>query len=289
MSLRTIILAVCLASGTPALAQVTPTTPIERANADAVSRLYARIASEEIANVPVSQIVERVNGYSIVMGGLGRAEQVGGPRQLTDNLVQVRLQISGTRASQLIVQAVAAKPDQSPVPLERLTFLLRSWGDRTFTSTGDNVATDGLQAVATEPSTAMTAMTTTRPIEAMQLPATRIETPEPPMAWRPAPAWVADPLVASGTATSVGSPLRTARAAELAARGTLRAQIAALSTGEKTKVGDDLDHHPDVAAAIDDAIAAARVSSVDYRADGSVEVHVSVGGQRLWQRIATAR
>lgn len=275
MKFRPAILSLFLAS--LAAAQPAPVTAIERANADAVSRLYARIAAEEIADVPVAQIVDKVDGYRILMDGLARAEQLGGPRQVANDVVQVRLQISGARASQLLLQAVAARPDRSPVPPDRLAFLLKDWNDRSFTSTGDNV----------EPPAA----TTSRPAEMRVAMATApSERVEPAMTWRPAPKWVNDPLVASGTATSTGgSPLRTARAAEQAARKSLHEKLRALSMGDAVTIGDAADKRPDVAAAVDECVAGAHVAGVDYRGDGSVEVRISTGGQRLWQRLVVAR
>ena len=287
MNVRPAILTLCMTLmplAPAALAQPATVTPIERANADAVARLYARIASEEIANVPVSQIVERVDGYAILINGLGRAEQLGGPRQVADGVVQVRLSISGARASQLLLQAVAARPDRSPVRPDRLAFLLKMWADRTFTSTGDNV----------ESASAMPTDATTRPIDARVAPTSAVAvtpTPsaEPTTGWRAAPSWVNDSIAASASAASVGSPLRTARAAEQTARKTLHDKLCGLTLGDAGTLGDAADKRPDVAAALDEAVGAARVAGIDYRADGGVEVRIAVGGQRLWQRVASAR
>lgn len=289
MTVRPVILSLCLTLlplAPAAFAQPAAVTPIERANADAVARLYARIGAENVANVSVAQIVERVDGYAILINGLSRAEQIGGPRQVADGVVQVRLSISGARASQLLLQAVAAKPDKSPVPPDRLAFLLKMWADRTFTSTGDNI-----ESAAALPNDA-----TTRPVNARVAttneavsPAPAAPAADPTPGWRAAPTWVNDSLAASASAASVGSPLRTARAAEQSARKALHDKLRALTIADSGTLGDAADKRPEVAAAIDEAVGAARVSGIDYNADGSVEVRIAVGGQRLWQRIASAR
>lgn len=264
MSVRTAIVAFSLAFAAVATAQPSP-SPLERANADAARKLFARITGETIADVPVARIIERVGGESILLGGCQRAEQIGGPREIAPGMIQIRLSMSGSRAAQLVQQAVAAKPERSPVPPDRLAFLLQGWSDRTFFSTGDNVEPAGPTRPATTVQAAVAAGPTNDP-------------------WPVAPKWADDLIAASADAPPSGSQLRTARVAEQQARKQLADQLKKLPL-EKGTVGDRLAADADAAARFNTVIAAARIAGVDYRADGSAQVRLTVPGDRVWQSL----
>src|SRR5437868_6264835 len=66
-----------------------PTPPIERATADAVARLYNSIASERVGVLSLGEVVDRAGAKSRIIDGLSQAEQIGGPRQIDDGIVQV--------------------------------------------------------------------------------------------------------------------------------------------------------------------------------------------------------
>lgn len=264
-----------LRAAEPATAPATQPSPVQRASSDAVARLYAQIAAETVGQVPVAQLVERVNGYEIMMNGLAKAEQIGGPRTVAEDFVQVQLQISGSRAAQLLLQAVAVKPEKSPIPPDRLARLLQDWGQRVFTSTGTNIELTRADVLRIESESASTAASVTKRIPDLKLDA--------------APAWAADPITATATAARDRSSLRTARTAETAARDELRRTIAALPLTADRKLGDAAMDDDAIRQVLDDAIEAATVYGVDYRADGSVEVRVHLDGQRLWQAILATR
>lgn len=117
-----------------------------------------------------------------------------------------------------------------------------------------------------------------------------IDGPQPP---RPAavapaepPSWATESIEAEGVAEPAGrqSPLKTARAAELAAAEQLRGRIAQLAWGSGS-VGEAAAADRAVADAIDRLIAAARVVRVDYRSDGSVSVRLAVDGRSAWKAL----
>jgi hypothetical protein len=249
-------------------------TPVQRANADAVSRLYALIAAESVGGVAVAQIIDRVDGHVLLMNGLARAEQVGGPRVVSDELVQVQLQIGGARAAQLLLQAVAIRPEKSPIPPDRLAFLLQDWNGRTFSTTGASLtppedASFHAMAATTSAATAAAPRVVELKLDAV-------------------PGWVNHPLGASAVAPRDSSALRTARAAERAAREVLMSRIQSLPVGE-TSLGDAARGDEGLREIVEDAVDAARIVGVDYRGDGSVEVRISLDGRQLWQAILASR
>lgn len=261
----------------PTTAPAAVPTPLQRANDDAVARLYAQIASESLDRLSVAQIIDQVDGYAILMDGLARAEQIGGPRQLGDEFVQVQLQISGVRAGQLVLQAVAVKPQKSPVSPERLAQLLQDWNQRVFTSTGTNVTSpESIDIRVTTDAGVITTMSATDVAAA------------PKLNFDTSPAWLGEPITTSAFSEPHDTKLRTARAAEQSARDALRAKVLELAV-DGMKLGDVAKVDRFVNQTIDDIVAAARVYGVDYRADGSVEVRISVDGRQVWQSLLSTR
>ena len=242
----------------------TVAAPVERAATDAVARLYAQLAAERVEGLSISEIVDRVGGREILMNGLARARQIGGPRQLADGVVQVSLEIEGPEAAELVVAAVNAAPEKSSIAPHRLKALLRPWAERSFRSTGDSVGAAARRDASPDG------------VSAAQTQTADLTLPEAP------PAWAQDAHTASGTATAAGSQLRTARAAEKSARAALREQVAALKLDEQTALSAA---GSQAREAVDLAVSAAKISGVDYRADGSVEVRVTIDGQQLWQML----
>lgn len=260
-------------------AQADPLTPIQRANDDAVARLYAQIACETIDDVSIAHLLEKVEGSGIVMNGLAKAEQIGGPRVVGDDFVQVQLQISGPRAALLIIQAVAVKPESSPIAVEKLAKRLQDWNQRVFTSTGASVEPTRMEMMPVESETTAP-VATTLATDVRHLPELKLDTP---------PGWASDPIVAQAIAGRDGSSLRTARVAEQSARDTLRTEVYALKTSELLTVGELCSIDDSIAREVDRAIQSAKVSGVDYRADGSVEVRISIEGRQVWQSILSTR
>ena len=133
---------------------------------------------------------------------------------------------------------------------------LRAWSDRVFRSTGDSAAHErASDAAATQ-------------AQVLLLPDA-------------SPAWASEAHTASAVASDAGYPLRTARQAEKAARDALRREIASLKIDPAVESSRTFGQA--AGAMVDAAVDAAKIAGVDYRADGSVEVSVSIDGQRLWQ------
>jgi len=102
-----------------------------------------------------------------------------------------------------------------------------------------------------------------------------------------APDWAGQQLTAEATAEPQQTALKTARTAEALATGKLRERIEMLSWNDRT-LGSAAREQPALADAIDTAIATARVSSVDYLADGAVRVRIMLSGQQLWKLLRGA-
>ncbi len=266
------------AQPTTAPSQPTQAMLVQRANADAVSKLYAQIASETIADVPVAQLIDRVDGHAIMMNGLSKAEQVGGPRVVGEEFVQVQLQISGTRAASLVLQAVAVKPEKSPITPDRLAYFLKDWNQRIFTTTGASI-TVASEVMALDAQAATRISTT----------ANAVTTPLPTIEFDVMPAWVNNPIGTSASATREQSALRTARAAERSAREALRKKIESLVVHDDVKLGDVATGDESIRMVVDAAVDAATIAGIDYNADGSVDVRISLDGQQLWQALLATR
>lgn len=227
--------------------------PVERATNDAVARLYTKIAAERVNGQPLGQILDRAEARPRVMVGLADAEQIGGPREIDDGIVQVTLEIRGDRAAQIIVDSLnAADPARVSVPPKILAQAMRRWNERAFRATGDSQGGD---------SAAPTSV------------AAAVELPDQ------APEWAREAHTASAVAPDAGYQLRTARQAEKSARDALRADLVKLQIDAKRRLGQTSSQ------TIDAIVAAARIAGVDYRPDGSVEVRVTIDGQQIWQTL----
>lgn len=240
-------------------------SPLERANADAVARLEAQIVAERVdETLTIGQLLDRVEGRARLTEGLRLAEQVGGPRYVSDELVQVQRQIDGRQVASLLKQAVDEKPDRCPVSPDRFDAYLSKWSTRAFASTG------------TSDRPAPSATATTADVSTVRLPDR-------------APAWASDAVATGGRAASTGSKLRTARAAEGDARLALRKSVEQLRLDGSHTLADLAAANPTARNLIDRLLDDARIAGVNYEADGSVEVRVALDGQRLWQMLQMTR
>lgn len=101
----------------------------------------------------------------------------------------------------------------------------------------------------------------------------------------PPPRWVDSLLQATAESETRKTPLQTARAAQSAAELRLGEQITGLPLPDGTTIGAASAKDASLAAAVERAVGRARVSRIEYRADGSVFVQVSLAGDRLWREI----
>ncbi|HEX8339773.1 MAG TPA: hypothetical protein VF624_02585 [Tepidisphaeraceae bacterium] len=98
----------------------------------------------------------------------------------------------------------------------------------------------------------------------------------PVLAGRASPAWAGRLLTADATAPGGPDRLRTARTAETAAARSLRAVIDALPLDESNTIGQVAKRDPAVDEAVNRALTRARPYQVDYHADGSVTLRLSL-------------
>ncbi|MBC7782273.1 MAG: hypothetical protein H7144_00420 [Burkholderiales bacterium] len=97
-----------------------------------------------------------------------------------------------------------------------------------------------------------------------------------PLVIRKLPAWLNEPLTAEATAARQQTKLRTARLAEQQARETIKTNILKLKIDDQQSIEQAGARDARVLSAIDRAVARARAYQVDYNADGSVAVRVTL-------------
>ncbi|MFT3787053.1 MAG: hypothetical protein QM770_12950 [Tepidisphaeraceae bacterium] len=347
--------------------QQSPDAVVQAATDDAVARLYAQVGDEAVdAGLTVGQLLDAVRGQTLLTDVLRKSEQVGGPRVLSRQIVQVRLQVDGAVIRDTIVRAVEANEERSPLKADRIKALTKLMVYRTFSATGTADAAMVNVSPSTQPSvvdaarlnaaeamlnrivesqgktnpsltqllqdpqkrervletlshlkltqieqggsevrvTGVLTLDNVRPqldeingfspalAEAIRaqaaMPVTgRAEASAPQrVELPPAPTWVADPITVSASAPAEqGGPLRAARAAERSARESLRAKLQTLAFDDGSTLADAGQKDASIREALDEAVAAARVSGVNYQSDGGAEVHLSIDGQQVWQSI----
>lgn len=354
----------------PADAQVAEDPVVAAARNDASARLASQIVDEPLdAGMTIGAFLDATQSQSLLASAIDRAEQVGGPRVLARQFVQVRLQLSGESVRDVLVRAAEASGAKSPIKPDRVKAVTKVLAFRTFTATGTADAADVLaNASSTQPAengsvgaaradaarvlltriearvakddvqlaeqlrdprtrerlleslsrraklssveqgpdevrvTAIVSIddepitTELNAISPKLLAAVRAEGATPtvgrakveqakPVEIPNVPAWVNEPITTSASAPDAGSKLRTARAAENAARDAMREKLRSLPLAERETLGTASQVDPHFADAIDAAAISARVVGTDYRADGSVEVRVSIDGQSVWQAV----
>ena len=103
------------------------------------------------------------------------------------------------------------------------------------------------------------------------------------------PAWVARQINAKGAAPPVDGRLKTARAAERAARADLARQLEELALTGKLSLGDAAQRDDQVRDALERTVRRAKVRKVNYLADGSAEVSFSLDLRELWRELDAGR
>lgn len=101
------------------------------------------------------------------------------------------------------------------------------------------------------------------------------------------PDWAVRQADAQANSPAHGSKLHTARAAEALALEKLRAQINSLPLGPKSTVGEAARSNPRIEEAVSKTLGHARPYKVDYGANGSVTVHMSLNLVDLWSELAS--
>lgn len=108
------------------------------ATAAAVRGLVEAAARETVApGVTIGNLLDQTKGHETLTKELSRAEKIGGTRWV-GNTAQVRLEISGSRVAQALVNIAANEPKKSPIAADVLAVKLKGWNARTFSATGSS-------------------------------------------------------------------------------------------------------------------------------------------------------
>ncbi len=99
------------------------------------------------------------------------------------------------------------------------------------------------------------------------------------------PDWIDQNLQADATATGAGSRLKIGHAAEARAVASIREQLLSLHIDPRTTLGDAAKTDPQLNQAIDRSLLQAHAARVEYLADGSVKVHVSLDLREAWDEL----
>lgn len=251
-----------------AVAQTEPRSPkIEAASLAAISALYQDVSQQPLTvEMTVGDFIERTKSGEKLLETLRLAEQIGGPRWIDEQTCQIRMAIPGQLVASRLILIAASAPEQSPVKVDTLQATLRNWDRRTFSAVGHS----GAMAVVVLPDQATTQ-------------AVRVALPSV------APRWAGDLLQADGHGSKSISKLRAARAAEVDALTRLRSQVDALPITDTATLGDAAKSNPRLNAAIDRAVQRARLTKVDYLADGGVNVRASLDLADLWREADSTR
>jgi hypothetical protein len=204
----------------------------------------------------VSDFLNRPDDLTDLDAALQSAQPVGGTRWIDNEICQVRLEVPASRVSDLLLK-IADDPARQPVlSAVQIRSFISQWKRARFCAGGSN-----------EP---ISAGATTLPTTVLPL------TP---------PDWVDQQLQAQGSARGEGSRLKLARAAEARAAADLRDQLLKLHVDDRTTLADAAKNDLLLDKAIDRSLLQAKTYHVDYHADGSVSVRVSLDLQDAWDEL----
>src|SRR4051812_487811 len=109
-------------------------TQIAAATANAVQVLKQDVLRVSLdRNLTVKDLIDKTGSDSDLTQTLQRAEQIGGPRWLDDNTCQVRLEIDGSRISQVLMKIATVAHERTPISAAALQPRLAEISSRTFT------------------------------------------------------------------------------------------------------------------------------------------------------------
>lgn len=265
-------------AATPASAATSPVDPsaerqkrVEEAVENAVGVLFNEVSREPIfGKVTIRDLLMRTDSYDTFMAALRSADQIGGPRWIDENTVQVRLAVSGPVVAATLVTIANDAKDRSPVRPDELSPLLGAWAGRTFSAVGvSSGPVKPRQAVGV---VAQGMAGTTQPVI---------------LPFNP-PRWANQSIQADGRAPAASTRLLAARAAELNALANLRKQVDALEIGDST-LGEATKHDRRLNAAVDRAVQRARLTKVDYLANGGANVRATLDLNDVWREVDAVR
>jgi len=139
---------------TRATTSPTGSVAIAMANQDAIARLYQSIRSEVISSdIDTGILIDALDAEPNVLALLAGARQVGAPRAIADDVMQVRLEINGVKLRQVLATIAATKPERSPIPPQRLQLLMSEWDQKTFTAVGSSLGEFAIDPSMQSPTT----------------------------------------------------------------------------------------------------------------------------------------
>jgi hypothetical protein len=248
------------AADPPTESAVISATSVARANLrDTIGRVL--VAPPDLY---IADFLDKTGGADRLNDVLAKAEPVGGPRWLDKGTCQVRLTVPADSVFTILESLATERSDRSPTTLATIRRVGEDWKSRSFTATGASVLSQATTA-AVAPATANV------PFVAPIVP----------------PPWTIDLLQADGNASPAGSRLRTIRAAERVALIRLRAQAEQLPVSQGVTIGDVLAIHPQLTDEFDAAVRRARAAKIEYLADGSVQLRVTLDGAIIWNALTT--
>jgi hypothetical protein len=98
--------------------------------------LAARVSQD----CTVQKLIDSVGGMDEMSRTIHAAQQIGGPRWLDSQTVQVRLLIEGAAVAQTLNHIVSQNAAKSPLPPQLVQRSLTSWRNRTFSAIGTSTA-----------------------------------------------------------------------------------------------------------------------------------------------------
>lgn len=245
----------------------TKSAKIQAATNNAVNALMADVSRQPISgNLAVRDLLRQTQGTDAMRATLQEADQIGGPRWIDESTCQVRLEIGGQKVANTLVKISDGAGDRSPIQSAALRNALGGWDRRAFsavgTSSDQGEPVSGLAAPATQP---------------LQIAVPAV-----------APKWASEFLRAEGQNGPMFSKLRSARAAEEKALAALREQVDQLPISKDVTVGTLTANDSGLKQAIDRTVRRAKLTRLDYQADGSAAVQVTADLADVWRDILAA-
>lgn len=122
-------------------AQPVRQAPVDAAVNDAISALLKDLAAYPLTEgVTVGDLLDRTAARPRMLKTLEQATQIGGPRWLSDDVAQVRMEIEGAKIAATLREIAAANPQSLPVGLTDMEPALQEMAGRTFAATGSGAA-----------------------------------------------------------------------------------------------------------------------------------------------------
>lgn len=230
--------------------------PAEAAKRQASQELRKQVMNQPVGRqLTVGKLTDDLNAQRELDEVLAQAHQVGGVRWVDNGTCQVRVELEAARVRNRLLDIASRDEAKPPISPERLRKLLDGWRIDRFVATGTGGAITEVQQDSVQQSSFVAQ-------------------------------WSDEMIDATASARPSRSRLHTARAAEHSAREELRKKVQSLPLQEGKTVGEATADDAKLARALDRTVTRARVTKVDYAAEGGVSVRVSLDLQDLWRAMS---